>query len=326
MGEFIADIESLVLRDDGFLLSLVFLAVVIAVFAVFSLMRRDEVALRLAQAGRPGGAGGAVSLRYQEANLRQQRLLKRLQKSFGTLSEKERSALKRKLVRAGFMNPRAPLIYYLARISCAVFLPVLILVAGSVFFAGLEFNILILISIAACLVGHMLPHFIVRVRTNDRQRIAREGFPDALDMMLVCVEAGLGLSAAIDRISNEMARSNPVLAEHFTLVNLEVRAGTSRADALKNFADRAGVTEISALVTLLIQSESLGTSVADSLRVYASEMRSKRLIRAEEIANKLPVKMALPLGFAILPCLIIVIMTPMIIRMVRDVFPVLGGG
>lgn len=325
MDTLFSSLESFILRDDAFLLGLVFLAVVLTVFALAALLRRDSVAVRFARAGRSASQLSDVSLRFGDSDLRRHKLLSKLQTSFGSLSDEKRSSLKRMLVRAGLMSSRAPFIYYSARLVSALILPILALVILSLMIGSLAPDILILVTIGFCLVGYMLPYVVVRLRTSERQREAREGFPDAMDMLLVCVEAGLGLSAAIDRVSGEILRSNRVLAEHFTLVNLEVRAGTSRSDALKNFADRAGVTEISALVTLLIQSENLGTSIADSLRVYASEMRSKRLIRAEEKANKLPVKMALPLGFAILPCLIIVVMTPMIIRMVRELFPVLAG-
>ncbi len=184
---------------------------------------------------------------------------------------------------------------------------------------------MLLAALVACVVGYYLPYLYLQNRISERQRKAREGFPDVLDMLLICAEAGLGLSAAIERVSNEVGRSHPILAEQFALVGMEMRAGTSRSDALQNLARRLGVDEINAFVTLLVQSETLGTSIADSLRVYAQEMRIARLLRAEEMANKLPVKIAIPLGIFILPCLIILVMTPSAIRIVRSLFPVMGG-
>jgi tight adherence protein C len=229
------------------------------------------------------------------------------------------------LVRGGFMRPSAVLIYFLWGVVTAVTLPFVTLVALAFFVGNLSANVILLTALTACIVGYLLPYVFLQNRIADRQRKAREGFPDALDMLLVCVEAGLGLSSAIERVGKEVGRSHPILAEQFGLVSLEMRAGTSRSDALKNLSRRLGVDEVNAFVTLLVQSEALGTSIADSLRVYAQEMRTSRLMKAEELANKLPVKITLPLGFGIMPCLILVIMTPAAIRVIRTLFPVLGN-
>jgi tight adherence protein C len=166
-------------------------------------------------------------------------------------------------------------------------------------------------------IGYLGPALYLSRRTQSRQLSVREGFPDALDMMLVCVEAGLGLAAAIERVGTELARANGVLAENLKLVGMETRAGKTRQEALRSLAARTGVDDVGSFVTMLIQTEQLGTSLAETLRVYAFEMRNRRMLRAEEQANKLPVKIVLPLAFCILPCLWIVIFTPLVIKIVR---------
>ena len=142
--------------------------------------------------------------------------------------------------------------------------------------------------------------------------------------MLVCVEAGLGLETAFDRVGKEMEHSHPLLAEQFAAVVLELRAGRSREDALRRMADRAGVDEIRAFATLLIQSTKLGSSIATTLRTYAAEMREKRRMRAEERAHRLPVLLSVPLVGCMLPVMIGVLMIPAMIRLVRVMLPVLG--
>jgi tight adherence protein C len=166
----------------------------------------------------------------------------------------------------------------------------------------------------------------VRARADRRQRQIVNAFPDALDLMLVCVEAGLGLEAAFARVGMEMTTSHPLLAEQFGVVVLELRAGRSREDALRRMADRAGTDEIRAFATLLIQSTTLGSSIAQTLRTYASEMRERRRLRAEEKAHRLPVLISIPLVACMLPVMIGVLMLPAAIRVVRHVVPAMAGG
>ena len=144
--------------------------------------------------------------------------------------------------------------------------------------------------------------------------------------MLVCVEAGLGLESAFSRVGMEMTRSHPLLAEQFGAVVLELRAGRSQEDALRRMADRAGADEIRAFATLLIQSHKLGSSIAQTLRTYASEMRERRRMRAEEKAHRLPVLLSVPLVTCRLPVMIGVLMLPAVIRTIRTVLPAIAGG
>ena len=165
----------------------------------------------------------------------------------------------------------------------------------------------------------------VRARPTGASSEIINGFPDALDLMLVCVEAGLGLEAAFARVGMEMTTSHPLLAEQFGAVVLELRAGRSHEDALRRMADRAGADDIRAFATLLIQSTKLGSSIAQTLRIYASEMREKRRMRAEEKAHRLPVLISIPLVACMLPVMIGVLMLPAAIRVVRAVLPALQG-
>ncbi len=161
-------------------------------------------------------------------------------------------------------------------------------------------------------------------RGSRRREALRRGFPDALDMMVVCIEAGLGLDAALSRVAAEIAQAHPPIAAELTQIGRELRVGRDRGTVLRNFAHRAGLPEIASFATLLIQSEALGTGIARSLRVQAEEMRASRMVRAEEAAHTLPVKLTIPLVFCILPAMIAVVLLPSVIAIVRDVLPNLG--
>ncbi|MGH6934444.1 MAG: type II secretion system F family protein [Dongiaceae bacterium] len=175
-------------------------------------------------------------------------------------------------------------------------------------------------------IGYVAPAWRVDYRRAKRQRLIREGFPDSLDLLLICVEAGLGLDAAISKVSSELSLAHPILAEHYRFVGAELRAGRSRHEALRGFSDRTGVDEVRSLVTLLIQSDELGTSIAQALRVHAFEMRAQRLLRAEEKAHKIPVKLAFPLMFGLIPVVFMVTLTPAIIKFVTFIGPILSKG
>jgi tight adherence protein C len=164
------------------------------------------------------------------------------------------------------------------------------------------------------LFGFYLPEFWLRTRIVRRKRKLFEGLPDALDLMVICVEAGMGLDAAIHRISQELKLSNPVLSDELKLLNLEIRAGKPRQEALRNLALRTDIEDVNSLVTLLIQTDQFGTSVAQTLRVYADSFRTRRFQRAEEIASRLPVKLIFPCVLFIFPSLFIVILGPALIQ------------
>ena len=180
-----------------------------------------------------------------------------------------------------------------------------------------------LILVGAGIVGFLLPELWLTWRVKKRQHRLRLALPDVLDLLVICVEAGLGLDQAILRVSQELKVAHPELSEELQLVNLEMRAGKTRLEALRELSSRTGVDDIKALVAMLIQTDRFGTSVARSLRVHSDSLRIKRRQRAEEMAAKATVKMVPPLVFFIFPALFVVILGPAVIAVARQLLPVL---
>ena len=270
--------------------------------------------------------GLVPSLRNDQTSAAWLKLVNSIEQTGLSLVDTKDENLRRKLAAAGFTAPYAPRVYTLIRLSLVIGLPVL---AGLFFWLSgsapslmkLWFTLVI-----AAAIGLYVPSLVVRVKADRREREIINGFPDALDLMLVCVEAGLALESAFDRVGKEMTLTHPLLAEQLGTVVLELRAGRSREDALRRLADRSGTDEIRAFATLLIQSTNLGTSIATTLRVYASEMRERRRMRAEEKAHRLPVLLSIPLVVCMLPVMIGVLMLPAVIRVLRILLPALHGG
>lgn len=228
----------------------------------------------------------------------------------------QKSSMQKKLVHAGYRRPEAIVVLLGAKLVCALALPVVAAVLWSLYGTadypiGSPMTVAGLILTA--LAGFILPDYILQKRINARRLKMTEGFPDALDMLVVCVEAGLGLDAAINRVATEMRMSHTELATELELNSLETRAGKSREEALKSLSERMGVEEVQAMVTLLIQSDKFGTSVGTALRAYAEEMRVKRIQRAREKAAKLPVQMLFPVMVFIFPALFLVILGPAVV-------------
>lgn len=275
-------------------------------------------------------AGGAVegfgSLRSDKAESSWFKLVEKIEKAGLSLVDTKDMAVRQRLIAAGYTAPYAPRVYTLFRLGMVVLMPSLLLLALS--FGGTPPGMfkLYLYLIGAAAFGLYLPSVFIRAKADRRQTEIINGFPDALDLMLVCVEAGLGLEAAFARVGQEITKSHPLLAEQIGSVVLELRGGRSREDALRRMADRAGADEIRAFATLLIQSTKLGSSVAQTLRTYASEMRERRRMRAEEKAHRLPVLLSLPLVGCMLPVMIGVLLLPAVIRTIRTLMPALAGG
>lgn len=232
--------------------------------------------------------------------------------------------LRRQLIQAGYGAPSATTVYLGARILLAALLPLANLLFLPLVAVSIPVQTMLLIAAGLGLSGYLAPAWWVGWRKASRQRQVREGFPDALDMLVVCVEAGLGLDAAIARVGEEIRRSHPLLSEHLRHLGLELRAGRTREDALRSMSDRIGVDEVSSLVGLLIQTDRLGTSMAQALRSYSEDMRARRMLTAEEKAQSLGVKMAFPLMLMILPALFIAIMSPAAIKVAEVLMPMLG--
>lgn len=229
------------------------------------------------------------------------------------------------MIQAGFFDPSAIPTYFASRLALAIGLPLVFILSAPLLVSHWTTERIVGTGFAIALVGYMLPPFYVSRRIRHRQTLAREGFPDALDLLLVCVEAGLGLDAAVARVGEEIGEAHPLVGHHFKLMALELRAGKTREDALRNFADRIGIDEVMALASLLIQSEQLGSSIADTLRAAADDMRAKRMLAAEKKAQELGVKLSFPLILMILPALMLVVATPAIINIARTLLPTLAG-
>ncbi|MEM7525898.1 MAG: type II secretion system F family protein [Pseudomonadota bacterium] len=231
--------------------------------------------------------------------------------------EGELSAVRAKLIRGGYRSRGAVRLFYLARAGLAVGLVVFGLIL-----MGLAQNdpdparLAIFCGIAG-LIGFIAPSWWVNRRIKQRQLEMGNGFPDALDLMLVCVEAGQSLDQSVIRVSGEVKEAHGALAEELQVVASEMRAGKERAQVLRDFADRTGVPDISAFVTVLVQSAAFGTSVSAALRVYAAEMRDKRLMRAEEKANTLPTKLTLGTMLFTVPPLMLILIGPSLIEIIR---------
>ena len=241
-------------------------------------------------------------------------------------SEEELGYRRRKLSMAGYRRQGHLIIFYGAKVILAVLLPAC-LVMGQIIFNLFESQtVLGVMTILCAVAGFYLPDLLIQYAIKRRQEKIRLGFPDALDLMVVCVEAGMGLDQTIKRIADEMKLSHSAISDEFGLMNLEMRAGRSRQDAMHNLAERTGIEEVRSLVTLLIQTEKFGTSIAQALRVHSDSMRTKRRQKAEEMAIKLPVKMLFPLILFIFPALFVVIVGPAAIRIYRAIIQSNFGG
>lgn len=226
--------------------------------------------------------------------------------------EEEYSAAQLKMIQAGYRTKSAVRIFHFAQFALglgalAVGLLVAMLKSQS---QEMTTQSMILTIMLPGVIGYMAPKYWVTRRIEARKEEITNGFPDALDLMLVCVEAGQSLDQAIIRVSEEIRAGFPSLADEFEIVAYEIKAGKDKASVLKDMAERCGVPDVASFVTVLIQSQTFGTSIAESLRIYASEMRDKRVMRAEEAANKLPTKMTLATMMLTVPPLLIILIGP----------------
>lgn len=301
--------------DRTLLLGVIFLLVAVpAGLLVRTLMPRRTGVERLQQEAAPAGESQKWAPRIAE-------WLKPAARLAQPKEDALKSRMRRRLINAGFRSEDAPTIFFGAKVALAVALPLL-----AFFFAVGDFReqLPLLLGLTAAM-GYFAPNVFLILRIRKRKREIFEAFPDALDLMVVCVEAGLGLDAAIAKVGEEIGKTSSALGDEFRLVNLELRAGLTRDQALRNLALRTGVEDIDALVAMLIQADKFGTSIADSLRVHADGMRTKRMLRAEEAAQKLPVKLVFPVVALIFPALFLVLLGPSILSLARILGPIMSG-
>jgi tight adherence protein C len=238
-------------------------------------------------------------------------------------SPKDVTVMQRRLIRAGYRNPNALKVLYGAKALFAVLLPLLTL--GFILKSSLEQTNKFGAVLASVAIGFFGPNEFVRMAAKRRQKQIQRGLANSLDLMVVCVESGLGLDQAIMQVSKELERAHPEISEELAIVNLELKAGKRRAEALRNLADRTAVEDLKKLVAVLIQADRFGTGVAQSLRAHSDYMRVQARQIAEEKAAKLGVKLVFPIFFCILPSLFVVTVGPVVMKIIRELLPMMNN-
>ena len=237
----------------------------------------------------------------------------------------EGSAIRIAFINAGWRQPSAPTIFFGIKTLLALSFPLIVVTLSGERLLASGVSRILFVLVSASAVGYYLPNLFLRYKIADRQREIFESFPDALDLLIICVESGLGLDQAIAKVATEIDIKSKVLAQELQLVLMELRSGFSRETALRPLALRTGLEEIDLLVAMMIQADRFGTSMGDSLRVHADNLRTKRRQRAEEAAAKIAVKLLMPLIFMIFPTLMLVLVGPAMIQIYRVLLPSLGS-
>ncbi len=311
LAEFFADGPALLLT------ALVFLATAVLTFSIM-LGLRARAAIKRRAAGIAEYSGDMEDARSLGASSLKavQRLLDYVTKHYG-VSEKDKGEMKllrRRMIQAGIFDARAAAYFFLARAALAattalavfLFLPLVV---------ELSVSMQWLAVVVGAIAGYVAPSMYLDRRVARRRNEHRAGFPDFMDLLVVCADSGLSMEAALERVGRELGASYPSLCTNLHMANLEIRAGRSMTEALDHLGDRLGLEEARSFATLIQQSAELGSSITDALRVYSDDMRHKRLSRAEEKAYSLPAKLAIPMMVCIFPVLFVVILLPVIVRL-----------
>jgi tight adherence protein C len=293
---------------------LVFLAATTFAFGVMALVRvQGSVKRRAAGIAKLGDeTGNSRSLRHSSLKAAQ-RVLEYTAKHYSSDDKsQEMKVLRRRMIQAGIYGPRAAAYFFLGRIVLSVGLAALLF-----FFAPTDSSSIAmwLYIGSAGIGGYIAPSMYIDRRIKARRAEHQAGFPDFMDLLVVCADAGLSMEAALERVGRELGDSYPSLTANIHMTNLEIRAGRTMGEALEHLGDRLGVEEARSFATLIQQSSELGSSITEALRVYSDDMRHKRLSRAEEKAYSLPAKLAVPMMVCIFPVLFVVILLPVIVRL-----------
>jgi tight adherence protein C len=293
---------------------LVFLATAILTFGIMAAVRvRGAVKRRAAGIAQLSGQARNVE---DGSSLRQssvkavQRVLDYTTKHYGSTNERNAKVLRQRLIRAGIFDPRAVGYFFAGRLALAV-----VLALAAFVLAPLNGSVFWLAVLMAGTLGYVGPSFYIDRRIKSRREEHRAGFPDFMDLLVVCADSGLSMEAALERVGGELTDTYPSLGANIHMTNLEIRAGRTMTEALEHFGDRLGLEEARSFATLIQQSAELGSSITDALRVYSDDMRHKRLSRAEEKAYSLPAKLSVPMMVCIFPVLFVVILLPVIVRL-----------
>ena len=305
------------LAGQGNLLFYCFVFLSVALFSVaLGTLTSNWLDIRRRAAGGSGLSGNQGSAGSKD-------LLTGATGNFGALegllpkSESDKSELRRFLNMAGYYGAATPVFYQLLRIVLAVVFGVATAFIQSRLFPNHPFYIIVIASLVVSFLGYMLPQSLVSIRRDRLCTEHRQGFPDFLDLLVICVEAGVGIDGAMERVGRDLGKSYPSLGKNLGFMTLEMRAGRSTREALDNLGARLGIDEARAFARLIQQSEELGSSMVQSLRVYSDEMRAKRLAKAEEKAMALPAKLVIPLGLFIFPVILGVTLMPVALKLYK---------
>lgn len=295
-----------------------FVCITLVVMAFYWLVFKPSSAAteRLKQMGQTGGmsvAGAGLVQQDDSMAALAQRVAEPLHR-LAPPSVAEARKLQRKLMQAGYRSPNAPVMYRAVQLGVLFGYPALVMLVGIVLGRPLDFMLIPILL--AFVKGFFMPRFILNRMIKNRQQRVRWGLADALDLMVVSIEAGLGLNAALVRVGDELKDVHKDISDEFELTNLEIRVGRERDEALRNLAERTGVEDLKSLVAMLIQADRFGTSIARAVRVYADSLRTKRRQRAEQAAQKAAVKLLFPLACFLFPTLFIVILGPAALNLI----------
>jgi tight adherence protein C len=309
----------------GPLMAIGFLGMLLILIALPTVMKRQRDRFRELKEAQPG-----IDAKEKKRALRRSEKvdkLERFAKFLEPQQKEELSAAKLRLLRAGYPAKNAVRMYHAVQfvLGISFLLLGMVLALARSATGELTTNSMLIYVLLPCAIGYYLPKYWVDKRVESRQNEIIEGFPDALDLMLVCVEAGQSLDQSIIRVGKESRAGYPALADEFDMVAQEVKAGKERISVLKDMAERVGVADVASFVTTLIQSATFGTSVADALRVYSADMRDKRIMRAEEKANMLPTKLTLGTMLFTVPPLLVILIGPSVYGIV-DMMSSMGAG
>jgi tight adherence protein C len=300
---------------------LVFLATAILSFGVMATVRvRGAVKRRTAGIAAISGRGGHTGVEEQVSLAQSgvtaaRKLLDYASKHYGSTEKGDAKVLRQRLIRAGIYDPRGVGYFFIIRVGLALGLALAAFVLVPVFLPKLNASMSWLAVLVGGVLGYVSPSFYVDKRIKSRCDEHRSGFPDFMDLLVVCADSGLSMEASLERVGGELADTYPSLGANIHMTNLEIRNGRSMTDALEHFGDRLGLEEARSFATLIQQSAELGSSITDALRVYSDDMRHKRLSRAEEKAYSLPAKLSVPMMVCIFPVLFVVILLPVIVRL-----------
>ena len=305
-------------RSTTMLAVMVFLAVAVLAFGLMaSAHARSSVKRRAAGIAEYSGDAGVVndkgSLRGSSLKA-VQRILDYTTKHYSTADSGDAKVLRKRMIEAGIFDSKAVAYFFVARTSLAVILGLAAFFVLPLFVAQ-SASVHWLSVMVGGIVGYIGPSFYLDRRISKNRAEHQSGFPDFMDLMVVCADSGLSMEAGLERVGRELGDTYPSLCSNIHMTNLEIRAGKSMTEALEHFGDRLGLEEARAFATLIQQSAELGSSITDALRVYSDDMRHKRLSRAEEKAYSLPAKLSLPMMICIFPTIFVVILLPVVVRL-----------